>query len=176
MAISLQIVSLYIKTLPLAILTIQVVTNVNITLYKTTDDIKTVNKTLTDGLTLNADITGGCDIISPVLKIATKNNITSYNYCYIPAWNRYYYINNITASQQRLIVECSVDVLMSWRNEIDNMDVIVERSENVYNLYLPDEKFKLYNYPLIQTRKFTPTTTTQFNMNTMQFVLACAGT
>lgn len=104
----------------------------NITLYKTTDDIKTVNKTLTDGLTLNADITGGCDIISPLLKITTTNNVTSYNYCYIPVWGRYYYINTMTVVPGgAVLISCGVDVLMSYRAYISSCMACVIRSESI---------------------------------------------
>lgn len=145
-------------------------------LYYNKSDKRYINKSLTLINDISIELKSDTSIINPTLILSYNSEVMQANYIYIPELDRYYYIDNIIASTQKLIVECSVDVLMSWRSQIDNMDVIVERSENVYNLYLPDEKFKLYNYPLIQTKKFTPTTTTQFNMNTTQFVLACAGT
>lgn len=145
-------------------------------LYYNKSDKRYINKSLTLINDISIELKSDTSIINPTLILSYNSEVMQANYIYIPELDRYYYIDNIIASTQKLIVECSVDVLMSWRSKIDNMDVIVERSENVYNLYLPDEKFKLYNYPLIQTKKFNPTTTTQFNMNTTQFVLACAGT
>lgn len=54
------------------------------------------------------------------------DNPTAYNYCYIPDFDRYYFISNITSVRTNLWrIDCSVDVLMSYQAEILNLDVIV---------------------------------------------------
>ena len=52
------------------------------------------------------------------------------NYCYLPAWNRYYFIEDITCENTyiyRITLKC--DVLMSFRNDIHDISGVVERAE-----------------------------------------------
>lgn len=126
----------------------------------------------------NVDITiiEPVNIYEPTLKISKNISSLSYNYIKIPAFNRFYFIKEpprYEAGFYYITLHC--DVLSSFKNGFMNNNAILKRSESIYNLYLPDDKFKLYNYPLIQTKKFIPSTATKFDMNTTQFVLACAG-
>ena len=53
------------------------------------------------------------------------------NYCYIPAWNRYYFIEDITCLNTFLYkVTLKCDVLMSFRNDILDIYGVVDRAEN----------------------------------------------
>lgn len=53
-------------------------------------------------------------------------NPSTYNYCYISEFGRYYFINNITSVRNGLWkIDCSVDVLMSYKTSILNLNVIV---------------------------------------------------
>lgn len=114
-------------------------------------------------------------IIDPTFILRTQSKVLTANYIYVPDLNRYYYINDYTVSHQRIYIDCHVDVLMSYKDSILAKNIIAKRSENRYNLYLPDEKFKLYNYPKIQTIMFNPKTSFKFDMNVEQFVLTTAG-
>ena len=123
-----------------------------ITLYVNNDDKRKLNKNLAGGLTIaNANVYNDCSVMYPALKIAYFNNITNYNYIYIPDFNRYYYITDIVLRPgQTAIIKCSVDVLMSFKNEIllsyqtitrynDSENINVSQSEVVDNL-LPISK------------------------------------
>lgn len=64
----------------------------------------------------------------------SEGNIFDYNYLYIPDLNRYYFIENISASTNNVYtLSCSVDVLMSFRDEILALEVYVDRNEFDYN-------------------------------------------
>lgn len=55
---------------------------------------------------------------------------TMINYCYIPAWNRYYFIEDITCENTyiyTLTLKC--DVLMTFRNDIHDIYGVVDRAE-----------------------------------------------
>lgn len=114
-------------------------------------------------------------VIRPSLKVSSGLIGQSVNYVYVSELERYYYIRNWTMENGYVILECEVDVLMSYKNEILGKNCIAKRSENRYNLYLPDDKFKMYNYPKVQTLTFTPTSSLQFDMNVSQFVLVTIG-
>ena len=144
-------------------------------LYYNKSDKRNLNKDIELINDINIELKQDTSIIHPTLILSNGSGVMGANYIHIPDLHRYYYIDNITASQQRLIIECSVDVLMSNKNEILNCEVVLDRSENNYNLYLPDDNLKLYGYQYYQIKKLNPITSLHFNMNTEQFVLNCAG-
>lgn len=114
-------------------------------------------------------------VIRPIIKVSSGLIGQNVNYLYISDLQRYYYIRNWTMENGHITIECEVDVLMSYKSNILEKNAIARRSQNRYNLYLPDDNFKMYNYSRVQTFSMTPTTTLRFNMNTDQFVLVTAG-
>lgn len=97
----------------------------NITLYVTGSERHAVRKTLQSGLELTGSLRGESSVINPSFLIQA-NNPSQYNYCYIPEFGRYYFISNITSVRTNIWrIDCSVDVLMSFQEEILNLDVIV---------------------------------------------------
>ena len=70
------------------------------------------------------------------------NNLTGFNYAYIPIFNRYYYIENIESYRTGLwIVKMKVDVLESHKASILNLDCIIEATENyMANDYLSESE------------------------------------
>lgn len=101
-------------------------------LYVCNDDVKTVNKTLTEEKTLTVSITGNCSVISPNLKIATYDNLTSYNYLYISEWNRYYFIKDIVVDVGgKVYLQCAIDVLYTYRIYFGDVVACVMRSESI---------------------------------------------
>ena len=142
-----------------------------IKLYHNDSDKRTVNKTLTnEGALTGAVIIDDTTILEPRLKVRDNGIITvQYNYCYIADFKRYYYITNITVSNGYIIIDCAVDVLMSYADEIKACTGIIKRQENLCNYYLDDEKYKSYEYSRIQTKLFPNGFTTN------SFVLTIAG-
>lgn len=56
---------------------------------------------------------------------------TMINYCYIPAWNRYYFIEDITCENTYIYsITLKCDVLMTFRNDINDIYGVVDRAEN----------------------------------------------
>lgn len=71
-----------------------------------------------------------------------------------------------------VILECEVDVLMSFKDAIKKQNVIVSRQERDYNLYQVDNKMKFYNTNATKVREFP---TKHFSMNNTQFLLVMNG-
>jgi hypothetical protein len=109
-------------------------------------------------------------ITDPTFILRTQSKVLEGNYIYVPNLNRYYYINDYVVSHQRIYINCHVDVLMSFKNEIKQQNVIVSRQENSYNLYQVDPKMVIYNTPVYRVLKFP----SGFS-NTGYFVLCVAG-
>ena len=146
-----------------------------VTFYSVSDDARVLNKTLGDAVaTLSAvEIFGECSIMDPVLKLVYDADLLDANYCYISDWKRYYYIENYDLSNGReMYVRMHEDVLMSNATAIGELEcTIVRTAQNgKANLYLDDGKFKVLNYPRIQTKKFPNSLN-----KTLSYVLTIAG-
>ena len=114
-----------------------------IKLYKTSSPRKKLVKDLTDGITLTGTLRGQSSIMSPSLQIQDIA-VIGYNYCYIPDFGRWYYINGIDALRSNLYeLSLGIDVLMSYAAEIRNNTAIIDKVENygaAYN-YINDGSF-----------------------------------
>ena len=106
-------------------------------LYKTQDENNKLNKNLTQIATLTGTLRSECSIINPVLDI--QSDFIQGNYIYINEFKRYYFIDEIISLKNGYWeVHCSVDVLMSYKNNILQLKGVVSRSSNKFNSYLLD--------------------------------------
>lgn len=114
-----------------------------IKLYKTSSPRKKLVKNLTDGITLTGTLRGQSSVMSPSLQIQDIA-VIGYNYCYIPDFGRYYYINGINALRANLFeLSLGIDVLMTYAEAIRNNAAIVDKVQNfgaAYN-YINDGSF-----------------------------------
>lgn len=126
-------------------------------LYKTTDDKRVVNKTLTD---VKNSITGSNDntvsgvilkedtsIIAPTFIFSglSIDELPAFNYIYFPKMARYYFVNDVRISTgKRIEVDCSEDVLYTYRKDIKELSPIIARQEALKNDDLPDDLLPLY--------------------------------
>lgn len=119
----------------------------DIILYNTTDDSRRLNKSLTAIKTISVRLKDDTDIMHPVIELDAANLPPTANYCYIAAFNRYYFINQQGIKIGRdLFLTLAVDVLMSFKTTILNSRVIAAKSTNRCNKNLPD------NIPLLAKR------------------------
>ena len=106
----------------------------DIILYVNTSERQAINKILDSGSTVTGSLRGESSIINPSFLIETTNP-SGYNYCYIAEFGRYYFITDITSVRTDIWrIDCAVDVLMSFKNQILNLDVIVSDNSS------PDEE------------------------------------
>lgn len=147
--------------------------SMTIKLYHNDSDKRTVNKTLTnEGELLGAVIIDDTSILTPRLKVRDNGIImVQYNYCYIADFKRYYYITNITISNGYILIDCKVDVLMSYANEIKACTGVIARQENVWSGYLDDNENYVNQYNNTVLKAFTSGTFTK-NLN---YILLVSG-
>ena len=128
---------------------------------KDVDIISTVTGTLKDGT----------DIINPVILLeADVTDLVNCNYLTIASFKRSYFVNNIKVLRTALLeLSCHVDVLSSFANEIKANNAIIRRQQNVWNLYLNDGTFRVYQNPNVLTKSFPS------GFSAQEFVLAVAG-
>ena len=118
-----------------------------IRLYNSSDETNKINKTLTNEIVLNGTLKDETSVVNPIILIEA-NNLTQYNYCYIPLFKRYYFIKDITVVRNHLFrIFLDIDVLMSYKNDILNLDVIIDKSETNNNAdkYINDGSFVCEN-------------------------------
>lgn len=115
----------------------------NIILYVNNSEKNKIGKNLTNDFSLSGTLRDVTNIINPVILIEL-NEIGNYNYCYIPNFNRYYFITDITVIRTGLFaISLMVDVLESFKIEIKNLSVILLNTQNVgTNNYLPSQVFR----------------------------------
>ena len=87
-----------------------------VTFYKTLDNKNVINKTLSDGTEFNLSMRNDTDLENPVLKMVT--DVAAFNYCYIPYFNRFYFVERVTRNGKLFHVELSSDVLETYKSEI----------------------------------------------------------
>lgn len=125
-------------------------------LYNTTSENNKIDKVLNNEYTTNIVIKDDTNILTPTIQLnITYNKIIDKNYCYIPLFNRYYFITsliNVSNSIFELHLKC--DVLMSHKDEILNLSCVINRSTSNYNSYFVDNELSCYNNPRIQTKVF----------------------
>ena len=100
------------------------------------------------------DLMDGSGMLSPTLIINDDDPIF-YNYCYIDAFMRYYFVNNWRYSLGFWTCELQVDVLASWKSNILAQQLYILRSYNNPNLSITDTLYpmiageQLHNYEYI---------------------------
>ena len=80
------------------------------------------------------------ELLKPTI-VVESDKLGNINYVYLGGnMNRYYFVDNITYSQGRIIMNLSVDVLMSHKDDILKNEFIIWRNQSVYNRYLTDDR------------------------------------
>ena len=87
----------------------------------------------------------GCDILMPVIKIVASDAKFApivANYCYIPTFNRYYYVTWRYESRAWWAY-LTVDVLASWKTTIGQSTQYVLRAQNARNENVTDTQYPI---------------------------------
>lgn len=101
---------------------------------------------------LNVELKRDTSIIYPVFRLTEDNFDVAYNYVYVPSWNRFYYIDNATATMGGIWeLACSEDVLASWKTEIAAGSYYIMRSSRVYNTDICDDYYPTFQNASTET-------------------------
>lgn len=124
--------------------------------YYNKSDERQIFKELQGGLSLSGNLKDASSIISPVITIE-NSGVVRYNFCYIPQWQRYFFVRDIVSERTGLYtvyLEC--DVLMSFKNDIAMFQVVVDKQSDDSNgdEYIDDNSLvcdnimftRVYNY------------------------------
>lgn len=139
--------------------------------YNNSAEPNRVDKTsyLQSLFTLEGTLRESCNIINPSILIEREEFINA-NYCYIPNFNRYYFIDKITSVRNNLWrIDLSVDVLMTYKDKIKELECFIERQEKDNDLMLKDELIPVDVVPLIENESFKYNIDKRFYKQTINY-------
>lgn len=148
-----------------------------IILYQNLSESNKVDKNLSNQTNLVGYLRSSSSILDPVFEIEKSDiEVPTFNYLYVVEWNKYYYIIDIVSLNTKLWqISCHVDVLMTYRNAIRQQYGIIARQENLYNLYLDDDKFLVNSQRMYVTKEFPNRVTAGNAPGAMSNILTIAG-
>lgn len=129
----------------------------NVVIGNTKNDKNNLIKDFTIVKEFTAILKTDTSIIAPTLIVNNLSieELTQCNYCYIADLKRYYFVKNINLNSNNTIsIECEVDVLNSFKEEILLINGTVKRAENLNNGYIIDSEYKALSYSNIVTKRF----------------------
>ena len=101
-----------------------------------------INKNVAFSVTLPGTLRESSDVVNPSILVESPvDAVCGFNYAYIPAFKRYYFISNCTSYRDGLtVITMSVDVLMTYCETILNSPAIIVRSSKSGDSSSPDLK------------------------------------
>lgn len=140
--------------------------------YYNLSDGRVINKNIIIGGNFEGQARDIVDVMNPVIRFDTDQVLT-YNYAYIPEFQRYYDVVDRTAYREGLWdVTLAVDVLMSFRGDINQLNVVVDKQSMAVNgnEYIDDSSLVAENVMFQTVYNFLD----GFN-STGEFILITAG-
>lgn len=101
-----------------------------INLYSFAKDSNSTAQPAGSGTELTCNILSPADIIAPLVEIK-HTDPTAFNYAYIAAFHRYYFIEGITYNEGLWILNLRCDVLATYKTEIGAQSLYVLRAASV---------------------------------------------
>lgn len=143
-----------------------------INFYENASEDNRVSKSLTPITTVSGNLKESTSVITPSILIKMPMaQITQCNYFRIPAFGRYYFLQDVISRASGIVeVSGKVDVLMSFQAQIKANSAVISAQENDWNLYLNDGSIRVYQKTLCGTLSFPNPLSSSFN-----YVLLLAG-
>lgn len=91
------------------------------------------------GASLSCTLMDDTSLMNPTFKLNVSGNPVGYNYCYVPSFERYFFINNWRSFQGFWYAECTCDVMASWKTEIGGQSHYVLRAASDYDGDISDD-------------------------------------
>lgn len=118
---------------------------------QTRDEKNKLDKSFTASVTLQGELTTESNVVSPSIIVGYNADYLASNYCYIPAWGRYYFITEITVDGQLMTLHLHCDVLKSFSNDIKTSKATITRS-NRGNVNIADNRARATERSTVQYR------------------------
>ena len=114
---------------------------ITVTLYSFTKRENSTKRPVSGGTDYSCVLIDDTSLMNPVFKLEIGSNPIGKNYCYVSDFNRYYFITDITSSQNFWYISCKCDVLASFKTEIGDQSHYVLRAASAYDEYISDNVY-----------------------------------
>ena len=140
-------------------------------LYKNSSENNVIGKSLVQIKSVECNLKNDVSVVNPTLVLSYTDSILDSNYCFIPKFNRYYFIDEIIPiTGDRNIIKCRVDVLESFKDDIKSLTAIINKQETIADKFIDDGSWIVENKDFLQSYNFS----NGFNDNG-EFILITAG-
>ena len=140
-------------------------------LYKNSSENNVIGKSLVQIKSVECNLKNDVSVVNPTLVLSYTDSILNSNYCFIPKFNRYYFIDEIIPiTGDRSIIKCRVDVLESFKDDIKSLTAIINKQETIADKFIDDGSWIVENKDFLQSYNFS----NGFNDNG-EFILITAG-
>lgn len=116
-----------------------------LTLYKQAATPNRIDKTgylEGTGEVNNVIIKDATNLMAPTFILQTNSTVYNSNYLFCDFTQRFYFIESVDALPGgRIAINCKIDVLMTYRNEILASDAWIDRSSNDADMFHQDYPF-----------------------------------
>ena len=140
-------------------------------LYKNSSENNVIGKSLAQIKSVECNLKNDVSVTNPTLILSYTDSILGSNYCFIPKFNRYYFIDEIIPIiGDRSIIKCRVDVLESFKDNIKSLTAIIDKQETIADKFIDDGSWIVENKDFLQSYNFS----NGFN-DSGEFILITAG-
>lgn len=147
----------------------------DIFLYKTESAPNVVAKKLTEvahytGVKLLDDTS----VLTPTIEVREStiiDDLWCVNYFYIPKFKRYYFVTNLVATAGMFQISGRVDVLRTYKSELNASTQIITRQQNLQDRYLHDSMIPISDKQEVIETEFGET----FDDTNSVFILVTTG-
>ena len=140
-------------------------------LYKNSSENNVIGKSLVQIKSVECNLKNDVSVVNPTFVLSYTDSILDSNYCFIPKFNRYYFIDEIIPiTGDRSIIKCKVDVLESFKNDIKSLTAIINKQETIADKFIDDGSWVVENKDFLQSYNFS----NGFN-DSGEFILITAG-
>ena len=128
----------------------------NVILYNNTSANEVLKKDLTKIAEKQISQYDVMNVETPQLMCSGEgiSNVKQINYVYIEELKRFYYCVPVLLSDSNYALNCEVDALSSFADEILNLQVIVDKNEYEVNPYIDDGSYIVEERQKIETLSF----------------------
>ena len=104
-----------------------------INFYINTSEKEKFDKSLTNEKSLTGFLKQATSVINPVITVEMENP-SQFNYCHIPQFHRYYFINDMINVKNNLWeIHMHVDALSSFKSQIRANKAIIDKNQYLTN-------------------------------------------
>lgn len=135
----------------------------NVNFYNYSGANNVINKNLGESTLIECNMEVATTQINPVVRVTFADDSApttlNYNYCVVTLGNTNYPyfidLNNVVNVGKGIFnVPMTLDLLEYYKDKILDSTAIIERSSSAYNMYLRDDLYSAYGYPLIGCKEF----------------------